>query len=168
MDIIIYTDFLNPQQTYDQIRNNMMQTGLIDSLKIIGRPITVSSLDIQIDSVAVQQLEISVEDLENKIEAIYTSKISPSDVMHQSINNNSGKKIPISAFSKIMIKPINYEPKIFIPLPEVYYHEDKKAVKIECYHKKKNRKKLLEFIQKTMPKYADEFSLLKIDFEIIQ
>lgn len=167
VDLIFYTYFTNPKETYDSLITDFTRSGLVDSIKIIGRPITVPSLDIQIDTAAAHRYGILLETLKEKIDMLH-QLASPDELSEQFVINKSGQKIPVPAFLEVYIKPEQYKPKIFIPKPEVYHYKDQRAVKMEIYCKRKNEKKLIEFIQSRVPDYSGEFVDEAWRFEFIQ
>ena len=154
--LIFYTDFVNPQKTYDSLVNDFMLTGLADSIKIIGRPVTVSCLDIRIDTPVVKEYGISLEKLKDKVESINKLK-TLDELSEQYVISESGQKIPFGAFSKIYVKPGYYKPGIFIPEPEVYYFNNRRVVKMELYCKRKNEKELIELIKNRIPDHSDKY-----------
>ncbi len=163
--LIFYMDFVNPQKTYDSLVNDYMLSGLTDSIKIIGCPIMVSSLDIQIDTQAVKEYGISFETLKDKVGSINKLKTFY-ELSEQYVINESGQKIPFGAFSKIYVKPEYYKPGIFIPEPEVYYFNNRRAVKMELYCKRKNEKELIESIKSRIPDYSDKY--VNTEWQIIK
>ncbi len=167
VNIIIYTNFINPKKTYEALNNEFLKSNLIDSLKVIGLPIFVGSYEILLDTVAIEQHNISLENLEVRLQKLRDS-ISGNVLSKQVITNESGKQIPLSAFAKIHLKSGYYKPEQFVPEPKVFYYQDKRAVKLELYCSKKNKKQLIEFIKNILPEYSKDFIEPQWQFEIVK
>ncbi len=162
LEIIIYNKFVDPQKEFDALIEDFMATRLVDSLKILGRPIKTPSIKFEIDTLRATQLGISLNLAEENLKNIYQLK-NTDEILNQSIVNESGQKIPISLFCKIYMKWEYYKPKIFIPNPEIYNYKDRSVVKIEFYLKNNNKKRLIEFINS----YIHSGPINKWEIEII-
>ncbi|SEL99736.1 hypothetical protein SAMN04487910_3852 [Aquimarina amphilecti] len=147
LEIIVSNKFLNPQKEYDVLIDDFTATDLIDSLKIIGRPIKIPSLQYKIDTLRAVKLGIQLNVLEENFKKINQLK-NIDDILRQNIINESGQKIPISSICKIYKTFEYYKPNVFIPKPEIYNYKNDTVVKIEFYLKNGNRKKLIKFSKK--------------------
>lgn len=167
LDLILYDDFSNPKDTYDSLRIDLMELGLVDSLKIIGRPIRENVIEIRLDTLRLLTLDFSLEVVEDEIIKIdnYKKNLNIADY---TIANKSGREIPISEFSQMYIESNYYKPEIFITEPAVFFYNNSKVVKIELYCKKRNEKELTKFIMSTIPNYSYDFSNRDWRFEIVK
>ena len=169
VDLIIYTEFFNPQETYDSLTNDFMESGLVDSVKIIGMPIELPTLDIQIDTMAVRRYEISFDTLNNCIENIKNNGVKVSNgLLNHPLVNESGQRIPLSAVSKVYYQLEYYKPQIFMPEPVVFYYKNAHAVKVELYSIKKHEKNLIELIMNRVPDYSGNFISGQWEFEVLK
>ncbi|MBN1181084.1 MAG: hypothetical protein JXB49_02275 [Bacteroidales bacterium] len=158
---------MNPQKTYDSLRNDFTNSGLIDSLKIIGRPITVSSIHFHIDTSIIKKYNVSIGNVKEQI-AVMDKSTTLNELMDQFIINDSGQKVPIHTFIEFKLMSEYYEPEIYVPNPEVYYYHDKKAVKIELYCKKENEKKLIEFVSRNISDYSHRYNNEYWSWEVVK
>lgn len=170
LSLIIYTDFINPKSTYDSLRKDIMLTGLADSLAIIGMPIMVPTIDIKIDSIKATQLGISPNDIYNKINESTSEINSLIEIQNMYIKNKSDQMIPIANIVSLYSSLDYYMPEIFKPSPDTFCYLGIRAVKIELYCQKKNKKKLGEYIRDHIDDYADGFNYIyyKIKYEIVR
>ncbi|MER3375442.1 MAG: hypothetical protein RIM83_12465 [Allomuricauda sp.] len=169
MDLIIYTDFLNPKQRYDSIINDFMQSKFVDSVKIIGMPITEPSLNIQIDTEAVRRNKISLDTLNKHIEDIVGNELKSLDeLLNHFVINKSGHKIPLRTLAKAYHKAEYYKPKIFLPKPDSFHYQNTRAIKMELYTSKKDKKDLIELIMTVIPDNSNNFNTEQWKFEIIE
>lgn len=168
VDAIVYTDFTHPKETYDSLRMDFLQSNLVDSIKIIGYPIQEQVIDIQLDTARALQLGLSLEAIKDTLE-IARSKLD-TEVLKGSITfrNNLGQEIPLSAFSKIMLVLEYYEPNVYIPSPEIFFFEDKRAIKMVFYCKKRDQKKLIELISSKLYDYSHNFIHSEWKFEVVK
>jgi hypothetical protein len=165
VNLIVYTYFVNPQATYDSICKDFTQSGLVDSLKIIGRPILVPAIVFKIDTLRVKMCGISMAELQGKIKRI--DKLKPLKELEKQlvIADASGRQIRFETFTSICFQAEYYRPEIYLPKPESFKYHGIIAVKIEFYCKNANKKKLVELIKSNIHRYSD-FEIVK--FEIIQ
>ena len=111
INVIVKGHFVNPQQTYDTLITDFTKSQLIDSLKIIGRPIQVPTLKIEIDTLAVNRYEISLSEINKKIKTL--NQLTKNRILNEAIINKTGQKIPLSAFSEIYFVAEYYKPDFF-------------------------------------------------------
>jgi len=170
LSLIIYTDFMNPKSTYDSLRKDIMFTGLVDSIIIIGIPIVIPVFSIQIDSLKTNQFGISYDDIYDKIKESAIVSNSFNELQNIYMKTKSDQKIPISAFVSFYTSQDYYKPEIFKPKPESFYYQGIKAVKIEFYYEKRNEKALNEYIKSNIDDYSDviNFNYDKIEYEIVK
>ncbi|MBW1294999.1 hypothetical protein [Aquimarina litoralis] len=162
LELIVRNEFLDPPKAYDMLIEDFVKTGLIDSLKIIGRPISIPKLEFEIDTLRIHQMGISMSLIQENLKKIDPSK-GIDEIIHQYITTESGQEIPLSAVCKAYLKAGYYKPEIFASIPETYYYKDEKVVKIVFYPKKDNTKRLIEFTNEYFNMGANK----KWDIEII-
>lgn len=167
INIVVYGNILNPQTTYDSIANSIKSSGLVDSVKIIGNPIRKPSLVFEIDTPAISRHHISYGAFDKKIKSL-SSESAPNELRRASIINKFGQKIPLSEVSKIYSKWEYYLPQIFKPTPDPFYFRKRKAVKIELYGAKRNKKVITEFMTEKMTGLSGRSMPKLWEFEIVQ
>lgn len=169
VDLIIYTGFSNPKDTYNSLLERFMQSGLVDSIKIIGMPIEELFMDVQTDTTAVRRYEVSLDTLNNQIEL--TQNIELKTVDEDSLNDltviESGQEVQIDAIAQFNLKPAYYKPGIFVPKPEVFYYKNRKAVKMELYCIKKHEKEVIKLIENKIRDYSATFMNNRWEYEIV-
>ncbi|QCE40687.1 hypothetical protein [Psychroserpens sp. NJDZ02] len=122
-----------PNYNYVSLTNNLLNTNLIDSLKVIGRPLTKKAVKFEVDTLRVNKLNVSLTKLSDKIKKYDLNKDRFEDM---SIENQDGQEVPLGAILTLT-RFIDYDkPKIFIPEPRYFLHKGEGAVKFEIFYKK--------------------------------
>jgi hypothetical protein len=171
INLYIYTDFINPLKTYIALKEDLVNTNYLDSLKVIGRPLFEQELVIQLDTPRVMSYGFDFDTLNANIaDKIGTIK-NVVDIENIRLKNKSGFYMLLGQIAELKMAQGYFEPEIFLPQPEVYYHNGRSAVKLELYYKHGTKKKLIAYIRENIEKYSDanEFSryyIGNIDFEI--
>jgi hypothetical protein len=160
LNLIIYTDFINPKSTYDSLRKDIMLTGLADSITITGMPIMVPAIYIQIDTTKANLLGIAPDDIYDKIEKSDKDNNFINELQKMYIKNKSGQMIPIANIISIHYSLDYYMPEVFKPSPDTFCYQGIRAVKVELYCQKRNEKKLGEYIKGHIDDYADGFNYI--------
>jgi len=145
LGIIIYTDFLYPNERFENLIADLQNTGLLDSIKVIGWPVDEGVLEFEVDSSAAKYYGIAFETLERVIDSA-ESLPSAMQIDHLFVENESGKQVPLSVVAATYYKQVDYKPEIFLREPEVFYYENEEAVKIELFCNRKNKKKLFRLM----------------------
>ncbi|MCP4179852.1 MAG: hypothetical protein GY756_18990 [bacterium] len=166
VSLIDYTSYVEPSKTYDSMRKDYTRSGLTDSLKIIGHAIFEPVIKFRIDTLLVNRYGVSLEKLQEKI-ATFKKLKSIKEIENERIITDSGAEIPITAIISIHYTSGHYKPEIFLPKPERYKYKGRRAVIIEIYFKKKNQKKLIEFIKSNFHKYSDSYTF-DFEYEILK
>lgn len=167
MALIVYTHPVNPKATFDSLRLDIMQTTWVDSIDIIGRPLTESKLLIEFDSLKGQRYGIHKTDFNKQLkEKLPLDDLKRADrLLNSKFKVGGGREVPLSALAEVRSTWDFYLPHIYIPEPKTFTYDEKEAVKVILYGGMKNEQKLREFINKRMPQYFyyPEF----LDYEII-
>ena len=166
VNIIVHGNILNPQTTYDSIKTIIKSSGLVDSLKFIGHPIRKLLLVFKIDTLAINRHNISYEAFHEKAKSL-SYKSSSNELRRASIINKFGQKIPLNEVSRVYLKWEYYLPQIYKPKPDSFYFRSRKAVKIELYGDKKDKKKILELMEKNLSELSGHSMPKLWEFEII-
>ncbi|MEM6813789.1 MAG: hypothetical protein AAF600_05275 [Bacteroidota bacterium] len=166
VNVIVYNNFFYSQKNYDSITAEFLKSDLVDSLKIVGRPIKKSYLTFQIDTLAVTRYGVAMEVLDKKIDSIRGKSIE--EVQQARVSNKSGQRIPLSAISKIYASWDYYRPDIYLPEPSSFEYQDRKAIKIKLYTKKRNTRKLRAFASKKVMEFLNTARASHYEFEILK
>lgn len=158
LEVIVYNKFFNPQKEYDALIEDFTATSLIDSLKIIGRPIEIPSIKFEIDTSRVIEVGIPFNVIDEQLKK-WSQLNDINEISNQVVTNEPGQKIPLSFICKFYIKAEYYKPEVFIPTPKAFDHEGFSVVKIEFYLKSKDKKKLIEFIKNYANKGANKWEM---------
>jgi len=165
--LIVYTDFIDPQKTYDTLINNFTQSGLVDSLKITGRPIFINTLRFDIDTLKVNHFGISIADVQDKISKT-TKSHANRELMEEFIKTDGNENIPISSLVKVYSISDYYKPELFLPEPNVYYYNDKRCVKVQFYCQPRSKKRLTKFINSYLSNYSGSYAEESITWEFLK
>ncbi len=166
VSVIIYSDFFYPQKNYDSLITDFLESNMIDSVKAVGAPIKKHRWIFQIDSLVAFQYGLEIEELDKKIASIRGKSIE--EIHRATLVNKSGQTIPLSAVSRVYGKSYYYRPKVYLPEPSSFKYKDRKAVKIQLYTRKGNKKKLREFISKRTLRFFHKSKSTLGEFEIIK
>ncbi len=164
ISLIVYSEFTNPQITYESLIEHLHQSKLVDSLTIIGRPIRLPETTIEFDTALVQRYGVSFDSLEYRIKNLRSHK----DLLEQEIMNESGQKIPFSAFSTLSTTLTFYKPKTFLPLPTIHKYNGRHAVEVKIYCKHKNESELISLLKNYISTNSDEFIDEDWEIEIVK
>ncbi len=170
VNLIVYTDFVNPKSTYDSLVKDINQLELVDSIKIIGRPLSVSAIEIQIDTLRANKYGVSIEEIKNKTGIVNENRSQLSELMNSYILAKTGESIPVSAVATYYFVMKNYKPQIFIPRTEGYKHKDRRAVKVELYCKRNKEYEAIKFLTDSISNYSDVFGweYQRIEYDIVK
>ncbi len=174
INLIIYTDFFNPLKTYKNLKEDLVNTGYIDSMKVIGRPLYKPEIVVQFDTVKVIAYGFDIDTIAAITADSIISVKNIHDIQRIMFRNKSGFMISLSEISVLLERNSYYEPDIFLPDPKVYYYKGRSAVKLQLYYKKAMKKKLIEYIHGNIQNHSDALNLGwdgygfdKIEYEII-
>lgn len=167
VNLIIYDDFINPKTSYDLIVDDFLNSGLIDSIKVEGRPIFTNSINFKIDTTLVSRYGIEIVKLDTFLNKI-KKNVPLENIQHQLFNLKDGAKIPISAVCEIYLESVPHRPEIFLTKTDCYKFNNECVVKVVLYCNNRNKNKTVKFIQNNMHKYTDGFTTELWRYEIIK
>jgi hypothetical protein len=152
--LIVYSDFMNPKVVYDSLVNEVSGMDLTDSIKIIGRPIMDEVPEILIDSRLLKRFGLTEEEVRGKFDSVSKFK-NIADIMKIRILDGPKNWVTFGDVASLRLKPVYYKSEIFVPFPESFEFNGRKAVKVEFYCKPMKAKKLVEFINRNMDRFSD-------------
>jgi hypothetical protein len=164
--LIVYSDFMNPKVVYDSLVNEVSRLDLTDSIKIIGRPIMDEVPEILINSRFLKKFGIAEDEVRGKFDSVSKYK-NIEDILKIRILDRPKNWVTFGDVASLRLKPVYYKPEIFIPNPETFYFEGRRAIKVEFYCKPMKAKKLVEYINKNMDRFSD-VKALKTEYEIFK
>jgi len=164
LNLIVYTEFENPQSTYDSIVDNVINQQLADSIRIIGCPLNSKLTEIQIDSLKLKEFGITEDMVWEKI-ATAQNPDNINELMELKITRDQGQEIPINSFISFYYITTYYKPEIYITEPSIFFFKNRRAVKIQFYYKQGVRNQLIDFIQKNIDKFSN--TGIKTEYEFL-
>ncbi len=170
VNLVIYSNFADPKEAYDSLRNDFTQSGIIDHLRIIGSPIIEPFIDMKIDTFRVNHYGIPYEEMMDTLTKAANNSDNIDEILRSSVKTQTGETVPVSAFVTFEMTKGYYEPGIFIPEPEIFYYKGREAVNIQLFTTKKNQKAMIKYIRKNMDNYAVKsyFHMQKPEYEIVK
>ncbi len=165
VNVIVYSDFFYSQKNYDSITTEFLKSDLVDNLQIVGRPIKKSYLTFQIDTMAITRYDLAIEAVDKKIDSIREKSIE--EISQAWVTSKSGQRIPLSVISKVYATWNYYRPDIYLPEPSSFKYQDRKAIKIKLYTKKRNTRKLRAFASKKVMEFLNTAKASYDEFEIL-
>ncbi len=168
VNIIVYGDFVEPMKTYDSLVQDFNKSELTDSIKIVGRPISVPAIKFKIDTLRVKKYGVEFKELDSLIKNISDTNFDINKSNSLLLSGHNGAKIPLSALSEVILQQEYYKPEIFIPTPACFSFKNECVAKVELFCRKKNMKKLITFIQENMQKYTADFANKTWSYEIVK
>ncbi|NJO87573.1 MAG: hypothetical protein HC831_00380 [Chloroflexia bacterium] len=168
VNLIVFDDFVDPMKTYDSLVQDFKNSGLIDSVKIEGRPISVPVIKFKIDTFRVERYGVKLTEIDSLIKNLSDLNFNPNDVAHLLVSGFNSEKIPMAAISEVILEKEYYKPDIFTPTPDCFKFQNECVVKVELFCTKKNMKKLIKFINENMQQYTTDFTNETWKYEIIK
>jgi hypothetical protein len=170
VNLVVYTPFTNPQKKYDSIIGEISKTGLSDSIHVIGRPILISALYVEVDSQKAEMFDISVDSVYALFRHGLRNPKTFDSLQNIYINSKGGKKIPVTAIASFHLIPEYYRPEIYFTHPETYTYKERDAVKIIIYTKPGQSGKMIGELKYIMQKHFTNDAPFPeaCDFEIVR
>jgi hypothetical protein len=168
VNIIVYEDFADPKKTYDSLVQDFNESELVDSIKIIGRPVSVPVVKFKFDTLRVERYGVDFKEIDSLVKTLSHKSFDIDKLNNMLVDGYDGVKIPISAISDIILEQEHYRPEIFLPTPECFKFKNECVVKVELFCKRKNMRKLINFIQENIPKYTTGFTNENWRYEIVK
>lgn len=165
VNVIVYNNFFYSQKNYDSITAEFLKSDLVDSLHFVGLPIKKSLFAFQIDTMAITRYGIAMEVLDKKIDSIREKSIE--EISQAWVASKSGQRVPLSVISKVYATWDYYRPDIYLPEPSSFKYQDRKAIKIKLYTKKRNTRKLRAFASKKVMEFLNTAKASYDEFEIL-
>ncbi len=173
--LLIYHDFIKPAEIYKSLRHDIIFTNYVDSIKIIGCPVKVPVIDVEIDTARAILFGFNIKEISNQISDSLKYLSNKDDIMNKKIGYDT-LLMPISNIASFHYKLGYQEPDVFLPQPDIYYYNNKRAVRLDLYYKTDDKKKLIQYIRENIDNYLkiDRMSYFyssgkeKVEYEIIE
>ncbi len=153
VSLIVYNHFPDPVSVFDTLISNLSESGLIDSIKIIGMPVNKPELIIDINNELATKYGVSTDSILELITP-ELKKIKNMDMFHKlSVLSANGERIPVLALIKLSVVSQPYKPGTFLREPEQFFYDGNTAIKVILYTNRGRFKKVAAYLHILMKKY---------------
>jgi hypothetical protein len=150
INLILFSDFTNPPMTISALKDDIVNTGFIDSIRIVGCPIHATVVTLRIDTLRAIQFGFDINTLGELIADSPDASKCSNDLAKLLIKNTKGDKVPASGFASLYLTAGFKDKDIFLPGPEVFYYKNQRAILLELHYDPVSKKKLVEHIKRTI------------------
>jgi hypothetical protein len=97
VNIIVYEDFADQKKTYDSLVQDFNESELVDSIKIIGRPVSVPVVKFKFDTLRVERYGVDFKEIDSLVKTLSHKSFDIDKLNNMLVDGYDGVKIPISA-----------------------------------------------------------------------